>query len=63
MIFPFLTGTELMLGNMSWCNASRDNVSGLDELNLAWDPWEASVSSRHNASALNDTVAFQFSVA
>ena len=69
MIFPFLTGTELMLGNMSSCNASRDNVSGLDELNFAWDPWEAlwgvsgvSWPNGPNALALDDTVAFQFSV-
>lgn len=63
MRFPFLTGTELMLGNMSSCNASRDNVSGLDELNFAWDPWEAlwGVSWPNALNAL-DTVAFQFSV-
>ena len=66
MRFPFLTGTELMLGNRSWC-ASRDNVSGLDELNLAWDPWDAlwGVSMQPNGmpNPLNDTLVFQFSVA
>ena len=64
MRFPFLTGTELMLGNVSSCNASRDNVSGLDELNFAWDPWEAlwGVSWPNALNALDGTVAFQFSV-
>ena len=63
MKFPFLTGSELMMGNVSWCNASRDNVSGRDELNFAWDPWEAQWGvSSSQPNPLNDTVAFQFSV-
>ena len=66
--FPFLRGSEL---GGSFCNTSRDNVSGIEELSLSFqgptndtnDTNGTNGTTSTNANETYDTYAFQFSVA